>query len=128
MLIPVLSCIYVPPRVETSQIGKYSDYLCTCNVARVKTATSLRTALELDNKAGTKSQATPLVKTPRVSTSSATRKLITGSGSRREPLSTLNIDTSYAPGQVMDVKVQNNNLDLLLSHNGATTSTSSSAT
>ncbi len=36
--IPVLSCIYVSPRVETSQNRKYPDYLCTCNVARVKTA------------------------------------------------------------------------------------------
>ena len=123
----VLSCIYVPPRVETTQIGKYADYLCTCNVARVKAVISPRTTSEVENKAGTTSQATPLVKKPRVSTSSATLKLITGSGSRREPLSTLNIDTSYAPGQAMDVKNQDN-IEILLPRDGTSSSTLGSAT
>ena len=125
--IPVLSCIYVPPRVETTQIGKYADYLCTCNVARVKAVISPRTTSEVENKAGTTSQATPLVKKPRVSPSSATLKLITGSGSRREPLSTLNIDTSYAPGQAMDVKNQDN-IEILLPRDGTSSSTLGSAT
>ena len=48
----VLSCIYVPPRVETTQIGKYADYLCTCNVVRVKAVMSPKTNSEVENKAG----------------------------------------------------------------------------
>jgi hypothetical protein len=69
--ITVLSCIYVPPQVVTAQIWKYTNHLYPCNHAHGKAA--------MENKAGTTSQTTPLVKKPRVSTSPVTRKLIMGS-------------------------------------------------
>ena len=60
--------------------------------------------------------------------SSAACKLIPGSGSRREPLHHLNVDSNHAQVQEQINKIQSNNLKMLLPHDGTTTSTSRSAT